>query len=96
MKYTMLLLLCVFFASCGGYNTGVVQKAEKSQIKFVGNVLNAQVSIDDGEMMTLDAADVVYNVKAGAHTVKIYKNFQLIMNRTIVTDNGIITELEIQ
>lgn len=96
MKYIIIFMLCFFFVSCGGYNTGVVQKAEKAQIKFTGKVLNAQVSIDDGDMITLDAADVVYTVKAGTHTMKIYRNLQLIVNRTIVTDNGVVTEVEIQ
>ncbi|MDD8018709.1 MAG: hypothetical protein PHP42_10085 [Bacteroidota bacterium] len=94
------ILMVLFFSfsiiSCGGYNEGVIQKSERGQLKFVGNVLQASVSIDDGESFVLDKADVVYQIKPGTHVVKVYKNNQLVVNRNVFVDNGVTMEIEIQ
>ncbi|MFA6541285.1 MAG: hypothetical protein WCT99_06750 [Bacteroidota bacterium] len=94
--FPVLIILSFFIAACGGYNEGVIQKTEKGQLKFVGNVDQASVIVDDGKPFVLDKNDVVYEIKPGTHSVKVYKNNQLIVNRTIVIDNGVTMEIEIQ
>lgn len=95
MKWTMLLLLGIVFSACGGYTEGVVQKAEKGYLKFVGNVQNVTVVIDGGESISLEAKSQVYQVKPGRHEVKALRGGQVILNRSIVVDNQTTVEVEI-
>jgi hypothetical protein len=81
--------------SCGGYNEGVLQKAEKGQLKFVGNILQTTISIDDGKPFAIDKKDVVYSIKPGIHSIKAYKNNQIVLEREVFIDNGITMEIEI-
>lgn len=55
MKKTIFLTLIplLLLVSCG-YREGVVQKAEKSYFKFVGNWQNAVVEIDNVKPFKLD------------------------------------------
>lgn len=91
----IVLLVSAVLLSCGGYNTAAIQKIEKGQLKFVGNVLNANISIDDGKVFILDKADVVYEISPGMHVIKIYKDDQLVVNRNINVANDVIMEIEI-
>ena len=89
------LILSFVLMSCGGYNETVTQKTEKGQIKFIGNVLQTSVSIDDGEMFVIDKIDLVYQLKPGKHNIKAYKNDQLVVNRDVILDGNVIMEIEI-
>ncbi|MDP1675413.1 MAG: hypothetical protein Q8L88_01010 [Bacteroidota bacterium] len=95
-QLVMLLFFSFVMLSCGGYNEGVIQKTEKGQLKFVGNVLQATVSIDDGETFVIDKVDIVYQIKPGTHSIKVYKNNALVVNRNVFVDNGVTMEIEIQ
>ena len=97
MKQILILFFLSFtISSCGWYNEGVIQKTEKGELKFVGNVLQSSVSIDGGETFILDKVDVVYQIKPGTHLIKVYKNNQLVVNRSVFVDNGVTMEIEIQ
>ncbi|MCX6141882.1 MAG: hypothetical protein NTZ35_01555 [Ignavibacteriales bacterium] len=95
MRWKMLLLVSLFFSACGGYSEGVLQKAEKGYLKFVGNVQNVTVVIDGGDAISLEAKNQVYQVKPGRHEVKAMRDGQMILNRILVVDNQTTVEVEI-
>jgi hypothetical protein len=95
MKSKMLLLSVLVFSACGGYTEGVVQKAEKGYLKFVGNVQSVTVVIDNGDSISLEATSQAYQVKPGPHEIKAMRGGQLILNRSIVVDNQTTVEVEI-
>ncbi len=96
MKLSMFIFLISFlFISCGGYNEGVVQKAEKGFLKFVGDINTVTVAIDEGEGFSLDPKIEVYQVKPGKHSLKVYRNNQLIVNRVVLVDNQTTMEIQI-
>ncbi len=96
MRYILFLTVALILNSCGGYREVVIQKQEKGAIMFSGNALNSIVVIDDGPSFRIEKNDVVYELSPGSHNVKIYKNSQLIIERTIFLDNGPIMEIVIQ
>jgi hypothetical protein len=53
MKKVILLLLGILILHACGYQEGIVQKGEKSFIKFAGNWENAAVQIDDMNQFVL-------------------------------------------
>jgi hypothetical protein len=96
MKFSIpIILVSLFIISCGGYNTGIVQKTEKGFFKFVGNINSVTVAIDDGEGLSLDPKTEVYQVKPGKHSIKIYRNNQLILDRVVIIDNQTTMEIQI-
>jgi hypothetical protein len=96
MKFSIpIILVSLFIISCGGYNTGIVQKTEKGFFKFVGNINSVTVAIDDGEGLSLDPKTEVYQVKPGKHSIKIYRNNQLILDRVVIVDNQSTMEIQI-
>ena len=96
MKFSMFIfLISFFFVSCGGYNEGVVQKAEKGFLKFVGDIKTVTVAIDEGEGFSLDQKIEVYQVKPGKHSIKVYRDNQLIVNRVVLVDNQTTMEIQI-
>jgi hypothetical protein len=96
MKFSIpILFIALFITSCGGYNEGIVQRAEKGFLKFVGDTKTAIVAIDDAEGFPLDSKTEVYQVKPGKHSIKIYKDNQLVVNRIVLVDNQTTMEIQI-
>jgi len=96
MKLSIIVLLISFLiCSCGGYNEGIIQKSEKGFLKFVGEIKTVTVAIDQGEEFLLDSKIEVYQVKPGKHTIKMYRNNNLILNRNVIVDNQTTMEIEI-
>jgi hypothetical protein len=96
MKLSIIILLISFLiCSCGGYNEGIIQKSEKGFLKFVGDIKTVTLVIDQGEAFLLDPKIEVYQVKPGKHTIKMYRNNNLIVNRNVIVDNQTTMEIEI-
>ena len=91
-----ILIFMLLIVGCGGYNTGINQKAEKGFIKFSGNTLDITVSIDNGPQFTIDVGVDQYELLPGKHMVKVFRNNQLIIDRIIIIDNQSTFELEVQ
>jgi hypothetical protein len=89
------LFLSVTLISCGGYTSGTIQKAEKGFLKFSGNKEAIMISVDDGAPFPYDLKIDAYEVKPGRHTIKIFRNNQIIVDRTIVVDNQTTFEIEL-
>jgi hypothetical protein len=95
MKALVLLPIIALFVSCGGYNEGVVQKSEKGFLKFSGRYDRITVVIDNGESITHENKELVYELKPGKHQVKVYRSGQLVIDRIVFVDNQTTTEIEI-
>jgi len=97
------LLSCLVLAACG-YHEGIVQKSDKSFIKFTGNIKNATAQIDDGQAFSIEQPatgeepiwrNTVYQVPPGKHIVKVSRNGQVVVERIIILDNQTTREVEI-
>jgi hypothetical protein len=91
----IIFLLSIFFAACGGYNEGVVQKSEKGFLKFTGNISQIVIKIDDAAPFNYDKNNPVYQIKPGKHTVLVIRNDEIIVNRTVLVDNQTTMEIEV-
>jgi len=89
------LIFAVTLISCGGYTAGTIQKSEKGFLKFTGNTEAIMISVDDGTRFPYDIKTDLYEVKPGRHTIRVYRNNQIIVDRTIVVDNQTTFEIEV-
>ncbi len=95
MKHIIALLFAsVLLSSCGGY-TETVQKAGKGYLKFVGNTEELMITIDDGSPFAFDPEIELYQVGPGKHSVKVTRENQVVVNRTIIVDSEITTEITV-
>ena len=106
MKKVIFLLLVMTFIYACGYQEGIVQKAERSYLKFSGNIENASVEIDNMAPFTITARGAsengesktenkVYQLLPGKHSLKIYRNGNLIVNRILILENQTTIEVTI-
>ena len=90
-----LVFLCVLVCSCG-YREGIIQKDEKSYLRFMGNVANVQVLIDDMQPFNIQANETkLYQIPPGKHQVAIYRDSKLIVNRVVYVQSQATMEVEI-
>ncbi|MEW6739383.1 MAG: hypothetical protein AB1325_05690 [Nitrospirota bacterium] len=108
-KIILIYFVLLFFLTSCGYKEGIVQKAEKSYLKFVGNWQNALVQIDDTTQFKLETfivstnetgttekkspEDKLYQLPPGKHTIKIYKDGIMVVNRLLLLENQAIMEV---
>jgi len=98
-------LMAFGFWGCG-FNEGIIQKQELGFLKFVGDSGDVVVQIDGDSRIptgTAGAAEgrnsvdvgenVVYQLPPGKHTIKVYRDGKLVVNRIVVLDNQVVTEV---
>ena len=90
-----LIILCITLGSCGGYTTGTIQKSEKGFLKFTGNTTGVMISVDDGTQFPYNPKVELYEVKPGKHAVKVYRNNEVVVDRTVIVDNQITFEVDV-
>ncbi|MCK5426773.1 MAG: hypothetical protein KAJ34_03685 [Thermodesulfovibrionia bacterium] len=109
MKKFLLLLFGVLFIISCGYTEGIIQKSDKSYLKFTGNWENVSVQIDDLEPFVLESYIAksedqerkvrpdkkLYQVSPGKHILKVYRDGSLIVDRLLILDNNVIKEVHI-
>jgi len=101
MRVIPIFIVCLVFCACsGGYVESVTQKSEKGFLKFTGNTQSVTVSIDGKDAFPLVPAkdsdkEVVYEVKPGNHRVTVFRNNQMIVDRTVYVDNQVTMEINI-
>jgi hypothetical protein len=98
-KVILITFLLLFLCSCG-YNEGIVQKTERSYLKFVGNWQSAYIQVDDLKPFTLDeyynsAEGKQYEVSPGKHSITVTKNGAVVVNRILFLDNQTTMEIAI-
>lgn len=103
-SFYFLGVLIVLYAC--GYQEGIIQKGEKSFLKFSGNWENVSVQIDDKEPFVLKsiatsedsekrdvAENKIYQILPGKHSLKVYRDGNLIVNRILFLENQATTEV---
>jgi uncharacterized lipoprotein YajG len=100
MKKIILLLLGILILHACGYQEGIVQKGEKSFIKFAGNLENVSVQLDDMNQFVLKSVsesgaddNKLYQVSPGKHVLKVYRDGNLIINRILFLDDQATAEV---
>lgn len=94
-KYMLLVLLSFLFLSCGGYNTGILLKDHKGFLKFTGDINNISISINDRKPFKLEPDVDLYELNPGTYNVKVIRNENIVVNRTIILDEQITIEVEV-
>lgn len=96
MKIFMILFFSItIFTSCGGYKTGVLEKESSGFLKFIGNTTNVSVEVGESIKFTLKPETELYKLTPGKHTVKVYRNNNLVVERVIIIQAGNTIELEV-
>jgi hypothetical protein len=103
MKKVILLLLGILILHACGFQEGIVQRAEKSFIKFSGNWADVSVQIDDMNQFVLKSGadsekssgddNKLYQLSPGKHSIKVYRDGNLIVNRILFLDNQATAEV---
>ncbi len=89
------LIFSVTLISCGGYTSGTIQKSEKGFLKFTGKTEAIMISVDAGTRFAYDVKIDLYEVKPGRHTVTVYRNNQIVVDRIVIVDNQTTFEIEV-
>lgn len=93
MKMTILCIVFLLFVGCA-YNTGTIQRAEKSYLQFLGNTEGVTVVIDENVSLGLSNEDnALYQLDHGKHTIRIYRNNNLIIDRVIFLEDHATMEI---
>lgn len=109
MKYISVLisisLLITIFGCTYGKREGTIQKDSSSNIRFIGNVIDAQIQVDNGEKITLSEKGSdrmnafnprkLYQVSPGKHNVKVYRSGEIVVDKLIYVGIGEIKEVNI-
>ena len=90
MKKIIVSLIFLLVFGCA-YNTGTIQRAEKSYLQFIGDINTQEISIiiDNKNPFILEQSNkkTLYQLSPGKHTIKIYKNNNLIVDRIIFVED---------
>lgn len=95
-----LLGLCLLLSACG-YQEGIVQRAEKSYLRFTGNVAKVSVQIDDAQPFILNTdatgaspANTLHQLSPGRHRIVVTRDGHRVVDRVVILDNQ--TTMEVQ
>jgi len=94
-EFLIVIVLAILFMSCGGHNSGVLEKESAGYIKFLGNITNASVEIDQSTQFTINPETDLYKLTPGKHTLKIYRNNNLVVERIIIIQSQNTIEVEV-
>ena len=94
-EFLILIVSIILFTSCGGYNSGVLEKESTGYIKFLGNITNASVEIDQSIQFNINPEIDLYKLTPGTHTVKVYREGNLIVERIIIIQSQNTIEVEV-
>jgi len=93
VRFIILFLGASLIFACG-YTTGTIQKAERSFIVFSGNLENIKIHIDELEPFT-PSSGKHYEMAPGKHTLLAYREGKLLVNRIIILENQVTTEIKV-
>jgi len=89
-KYFLNISILFLLFSCSHtVNTGAIQRAEISYIKFIGNFEDVTVVLDSANPIDLsnEKDNTLFRTDKGKHSLKIYRGDNLIVNRIIFIED---------
>lgn len=94
-KLVVLLIGLCLLVSCG-YREGILQGSDGSYLTFKGNLEGVVARVSDLEPFTLTGENSkLYQVPPGKHTIKLYRNGQLIVDRVMFVQNQATLEVNV-
>ena len=99
----IVVVACLMLSACG-YQEGVIQRAERSYLKFTGNWPNTAVQIDTMPPFILkpptdpqasSPADTLYQVAPGKHHVTVTRGDRVVVDRVLLLENQVTLEVQI-
>lgn len=93
IKFLVLLSVVIFIFACG-HTEGIIQKAEKGFIVFTGNLENVKIQIDDLEPF-IPFPKRHYQLSPGRHTLSAHRDGILLLNKVVILENQVTTEIKI-
>lgn len=96
-KIIVIIFISMLIYACG-YREGIIQKADKSFLMFNGSLKNVSVQIDDAKPFILERTSSnkkSYQISPGKHTLKVYRNGELLINRVLFLENQATMEVQI-
>ena len=88
LLWSALLISGVIFSGCG-YKEGVKSEEKKSYLYFSGNTDDVTVSVDNAEQFSIkEGINNQYKVKSGKHTVRVYRDGKIIVERELYLGDG--------
>lgn len=107
-KILFLLLIGILLLQQGchhGSREGITVKDNVCYLRFMGDVNGVEVSINDGEKFVLPEPESkrpdsfkprnLYQLTPGKHTIKIFRNGELILNRIVYIGQNETKEVQI-
>jgi len=94
-RFLILIASVILFTSCGGYNYGVLEKESAGYIKFLGNITNASVEIDESIQFNINPETELYKLTPGKYNLKVYRNNNLVVERIIIIQSQNTIEVEV-
>ncbi len=100
MKKFCLLICCTMLLCSCGYQTGVVQKADKAYLRFSGiwERYEITVRVDEREPFQLkpsDADDTLFEITSGKHLIKVSRNDKIVVDRVVFLEGQTTFEVKI-
>ena len=90
------VFVLLFVGGCG-YNSGALTPEKRAYLYFTGATEGVEVSIDNGPTFAVKKGEENhYKLKPGMHSVKIYRDGDMIVERQIYLGDGIAKEIEVR
>lgn len=90
---TSCVIATIFFSGCG-YKEGIATPDRMSYLYFSGNTENVLVSIDNGaQFSVMPGRDNQYQIKPGKHSIRVYKEGILVVERDVYIGDGVAKEI---
>lgn len=88
----LLLCLSVVVTGCGIRSTRT-QTAEHSTLKFTGDLSGVKIQIDDGDRFVPESGH--YRVSTGTHEIKVYRNNEKVVHKTVFLESQTTREIHV-
>ena len=100
-----IVVACLLVSACG-YQEGVVLRADRSYVKFIGNWRNATVQIDSMQPFDLRPAgpsddpktspdNTRYQVAPGRHRIMVSQGGRVVVDLVVILENHATMEVHI-
>ena len=104
-KGILVILACLLLSACG-YQEGIVQKTERSYLKFTGNWPNSIVQVDLMQPFELKPPsssndpkaapdNTLYQLSPGKHRVTVTRGGSILVDRVMILENQVTMEVQI-
>lgn len=99
MRKLCLILFCTLFLVSCGYQTGVIQKAEKGYLRFSGSWDTDEVAVyvSDMQPFKLKPNDqtTLFEITPGKHFLKVVRGNNVVVDRVVFVESQATYEVKV-